>query len=191
MPLLLLLIVFVMVPVLELWLILQVADLLGGDSRGAALTVLLLVGDSLLGAALLRSQGRAVWREFTRAIDERRMPSREIVSGGFVILGGALLLTPGFLTDLMGLSMLLPPTRRLLGGWVMGMLSRRVRLSFAIADTGLRNFRRSEAPRRWDFEAEDVTDDVTGHVSGAAIEPPDPAGADEPDFNFQTQPPEQ
>ncbi len=186
MPLVLLIIVFIVVPVLELWLIIEVADLLGGDNLAVGITIGLLVLDSLLGAALLRSQGRAVWRQFTGAIDERRMPAREIVDGGFVIVGGVLLLTPGFLSDLLGVLMLLPPTRRVFGGWVMGMLSRRVRLAFSIADTGLSNFQRSKQPRRWDYEAEVAAEDVTKRAPDTAFSPPELEGGDEPDFDFQT-----
>ncbi|MBI4898081.1 MAG: FxsA family protein [Actinobacteria bacterium] len=186
MPLVLLIIVFIVVPIVELWLILQVAELLGGGATGAALTIGLLVLDSLLGAALLRSQGRAVWRQFTGAIDERRMPAREIVDGGFVIVGGVLLLTPGFLSDLLGVLMLLPPTRRVFGGWVMGLLSRRVRLAFSIADTGLSNFQRSRQPRRWDYEAEDIADGVTERAPDTAFSPPELSDGDDPDFDFQT-----
>lgn len=185
MPFLLILIVFVVVPVVELWLILQVADLLGGGETGAGLTILLLIADSLLGAALVRSQGRAVWRQFTRAIDERRMPAREIVDGGFVIVGGVLLLTPGFLSDILGVLMLVPPTRRLFGGWVIGLLSRRVRLAFKIVDTGLQNFPRSRQPRRWDHEAEDVAERASETATAA---PTLPRG-DDPDFDFDTRPP--
>jgi UPF0716 family protein affecting phage T7 exclusion len=185
MPLLLILIVFIVVPVVELWLILQVADLLGGGDTGAGLTIALLLADSLLGAALMRSQGRAVWREFTKAIDERRMPAREIVDGGFVIIGGVLLMMPGFLSDILGLLMLVRPTRRLFGGWVIGLLSRRVRLAFKIVDMGLQNFPRSEQPRRWDFEAEDVAE----HAADTAMAPPELPSGDELDFDFEKRPP--
>ena len=183
MLLLLLIVVFIIVPVVELWLILQVADLLGGGARGGALTILLLVLDSLLGAALLRSQGRAVWRQFTSAIDDRRMPAREIVDGGFVIVGGVLLLTPGFISDILGVLMLVPPTRRIFGGWVIGLLSSRVRLAFTIADTGLPNFQRYRQSRQWDYEAEDVAE----HAQDTAISPPDTTSDDDPDFDFQTR----
>lgn len=187
MPLMLLILVFIVVPIVELWLILQVAELMGGGARGAALTIGLLVADSLLGAALLRSQGRSVWRQFTGAIDARRMPAREIVDGGFVIVGGVLLLTPGFLSDIVGILMLIPPTRRIFGGWVIGLLSSRVRPAFTIADTGLSNFQRSRQSRRWDHEAEDVVE----HAQDTAISPPEKISSDEPDFDFRKQRPKQ
>ena len=59
----------------------------------------------------MRSQGRAAWLRFNRALAEGRVPGREVMDGALVIFGGALLLTPGFLSDFLGLILLLPPTR--------------------------------------------------------------------------------
>jgi UPF0716 protein FxsA len=82
-----------------------------GQAIGVLPTIALLIADSLLGAALMRSQGRAAWRKFNAALAEGRVPHREVLDGALVIFGGALLLTPGFLTDILGLFLLLPPTR--------------------------------------------------------------------------------
>lgn len=148
----LLVILFICVPILELWLILQVAELLGGGASGAALTIALLIADSLLGAWLVRSQGRTVWRDFSNALNAGKMPAREGVNGGFVILGGTLLLLPGFLSDIVGIAMLVPPTRKVFGGWVLNFVSRRVRVGFTgqtgPADSGMRDFAHSDQPRR-------------------------------------------
>src|SRR5919199_937031 len=108
MPLALLLALFIVVPLAELYVILQV-----GDWLGVGWTILLLAADSVLGAALLRSQGRAVWRRFNEALATGRMPHREVQDGVLVIFGGAFLITPGFITDIIGVIMLLPPTRPL------------------------------------------------------------------------------
>ena len=121
MPLLPLVVLFVLVPIAELYVILQV-----GDAIGAVPTILILVADSLLGSVLLRSQGRSVWRKFNAAIAEGRMPHREIVDGVAVIFGGAFLLTPGFLTDVVGLLLLLPPTRAALRRLVVRRIGRRI-----------------------------------------------------------------
>ena len=107
MPLLALLALFIIVPLAELYVILAV-----GDAIGAPLTILLLAADSVLGSMLLRSQGRVVWRRFNEALAAGRMPHREVQDGVAVIFGGAFLITPGFLTDIFGLLLLLPPTRR-------------------------------------------------------------------------------
>jgi UPF0716 protein FxsA len=68
----------------------------------------------VLGSLLMRSQGRAAWRRFNAALSEYRVPAREVIDGVLVIFGGALLLTPGFITDVFGLLFLLPPTRAVL-----------------------------------------------------------------------------
>jgi len=109
MPILVLVLLFLVVPLAELYVILKV-----GDAIGVLWTILILVADSILGAILLRSQGRAVWRRFNEALQAGRMPHREVQHGVAVISGGALLLTPGFLSDFLGLALLLPPSRALI-----------------------------------------------------------------------------
>ena len=109
MPFALLLVLFILVPLAELYVILQV-----GDAIGAVWTILLLAADSVLGAWLMKSQGRAVWGRFNAALAEGRAPTREVFDGVFVIFGGAFLITPGFITDIVGLFLLLPPTRALI-----------------------------------------------------------------------------
>lgn len=110
----LLVVIFVAVPIIELFVILQV-----GEAIGVLPTIALLVVDSVLGSVLMRSQGRAAWARFNAALAERRVPAREVVDGVLIVFGGALLLTPGFVTDLLGLSLLLPPTRALLRGVIV------------------------------------------------------------------------
>ena len=106
---LILLLLFIVVPLIELYVIIQV-----GQAIGLIPTLALLVLDAVLGAWLLRSQGRAAWRRFNEALAERRVPHREVFDGVLVILGGALLLTPGFVTDIFGLLFLIPPSRDLI-----------------------------------------------------------------------------
>jgi UPF0716 protein FxsA len=103
---LLLILIFIVVPIAELALLIQVGDLIG-----VWWTIALLIADSILGAMLMRSQGRAVWRRFNVALQSGRPPAREVLDGMLVIFGGALLLTPGFISDIFGLVFLLPPTR--------------------------------------------------------------------------------
>ena len=106
MPLLLLFVLFIVVPIAELWAIIEV-----GQAIGVLPTIGLLLLDSVLGTVLMRSQGRLAWRRFNEALAAGRPPAREVFDGGLVILGGAFLLTPGFLTDFLGLALLLPPSR--------------------------------------------------------------------------------
>jgi len=109
----LLIVVFVVVPIIELAVIIQIGQLIG-----VLPTIALLVIDSIVGSMLLRAQGRAAWERFNRALAERRPPAREVLDGVLIIFGGALLITPGFVTDVLGLLLLLPPTRALLRGVV-------------------------------------------------------------------------
>jgi UPF0716 protein FxsA len=102
----LLLVLFIVVPLVELYVIIKV-----GGAIGVLPTIALLLLDSILGTMLLRSQGRAVWRRFNAALSENRIPAREVFDGAMVIVGGTLLLTPGFVTDIFGLIFLIPPTR--------------------------------------------------------------------------------
>jgi UPF0716 protein FxsA len=110
-------VLFIVVPMAELAVIIQVGQLIG-----VWWTIAILVADSILGSVLMRSQGRAAWRQFNAATRAGRVPAREVLDGALVIFGGALLLTPGFLTDVLGLALLLPPTRAL----VRGVLARRL-----------------------------------------------------------------
>jgi UPF0716 protein FxsA len=122
----LLVILFIAVPLVELYVIIQV-----GQWIGAGPTIALLLLDSILGAALLRHQGRAAWRRFNLALNEGRVPHRETFDGAMVIFGGALLLTPGFLSDIAGLLFLLPPTRALIRRVFLREAMRRMTVTMA------------------------------------------------------------
>jgi UPF0716 protein FxsA len=117
----LLVVLFIVVPIAELYVIIQV-----GEAIGALPTIALLIADSILGSLLMRTQGRSAWRRFNMALAEGRIPHREVLDGALVIFGGALLLTPGFLTDILGAVLLLPPTRALVRGSVARRLLPRV-----------------------------------------------------------------
>jgi UPF0716 protein FxsA len=135
MPLLALIAVFIAVPLVELYVILKV-----GDAIGVVWTILILAADSVLGSLLLRSQGRSVWRRFNDAFAAGRMPHREVIDGVLVIFGGALLITPGFVTDVVGLMLLIPPTRALVRRLAMRRLGRRVSAGVADAAERRRGF---------------------------------------------------
>jgi UPF0716 protein FxsA len=115
-----LVLVFIVLPIAELYVIIKV-----GGAIGVLPTIALLIADSFLGAALLRSQGRAAWRRFNDALASGRVPAREVFDGTMIILGGAFLLTPGFITDIIGLVLLIPPTRALFRGVITRMALRR------------------------------------------------------------------
>src|SRR5829696_6423398 len=101
-----LVLLFIAVPLAELAVIIQV-----GQAIGVWWTIGLLLADSILGSWLMRQQGRTAWRRFNEAMQAGRVPAREVLDGALVIFGGALLLTPGFITDIFGMALLLPPTR--------------------------------------------------------------------------------
>lgn len=102
----LLLIAFIVVPIVELAVIIQV-----GGYIGVWQTIGLLILDSVIGAVLVKREGRRAWDAFRRALAETRWPGDEVTQGALVLFGGALLLTPGFVTDLVGLFAVVPPTR--------------------------------------------------------------------------------
>lgn len=114
-----LVVLFILVPLVEIVIIIQV-----GQVIGAWWTVGLLVADSMLGAWLLRREGARAWRAFREALAEGRWPGDEVAQGSMVIVGGTLLLTPGFLTDVVGFLLLVPVSRRIASRTVR----RRVRL---------------------------------------------------------------
>src|SRR4051794_16264849 len=120
----LLFLIFIVVSLAELYVIIQV-----GEAIGVLPTIGLLLLDSLLGSMLMRSQGRAVWLRFTDATRAGRPPAREVLDGALVLLGGAFLLSPGFLTDILGALLLLPPTRALVRRTVARRLLQRMTAS--------------------------------------------------------------
>jgi UPF0716 protein FxsA len=159
MRLLALIVVFILVPLAELYVILRV-----GDAIGVGWTILLLVADSVLGALLLRSQGRSIWRRLNKALTEGRMPHREVVDGVLVVFGGAFLLTPGFITDVIGLVLLIPPTRALIRPLVVRRLSRRVAAG-VVGDSAGPSRRRPPGAGR-DFDVEGTASEYDAPTKG-------------------------
>jgi UPF0716 protein FxsA len=111
---------FIVVPIVELYVIIQIGSLIGVWP-----TIALLLADALLGSLLLRHQGRGAWRRFNLALAERRFPGREVADGLLIAIGGTLLLTPGFVTDIVGLLFLIPPTRAIVRHFLRGYMTRR------------------------------------------------------------------
>ena len=116
-----LVLLFIVVPLAEIYVLIQV-----GEAIGPWWTIGILIADSVLGSVLLRMQGRAAWRRFGDAVQAGRVPAREVIDGALVIAGGVLLLTPGFLTDVLGLALLLPPSRALVRRMLVRRLARRM-----------------------------------------------------------------
>ena len=116
-----LVLLFIVVPIAELYVIIKV-----GEAIGILPTLAILLADAVLGSLLLRQQGRAAWRRFNATIAAGRFPGREAADGVMVAVGGTLLLTPGFISDVAGLLLLLPPTRTLIRSGLFRYLRRRV-----------------------------------------------------------------
>ena len=146
----LLVVLFITVPILELFLIIQV-----GQAIGPWWTILLLVAASIVGSLLMRSQGRAVWRRFNDTLAAGRPPAREVLDGVLVIFGGALLLTPGFASDIAGLLFILPPTRAALRRVLVQRLTHRM----VVAGSGAFAARRTR-PRPDDWDVDGTATDV-------------------------------
>jgi UPF0716 protein FxsA len=97
---------FVVVPIVEIFVLIQI-----GQVIGPWWTILLLVADGVLGSWLVKHEGRRAWDALQEAIRSRRMPHKELADGALILVGGTLLLTPGFVTDIAGLFCVLPFTR--------------------------------------------------------------------------------
>jgi UPF0716 protein FxsA len=130
----LLFLLFIGLPIAELYVIIEV-----GQAIGLAPTLALLIADSLVGVVLVRAQGRSAWQRFNVALVEGRVPGSAVFDGAMVLLGGALLLTPGFITDIFGILLLLPPTRAMVKRLMGRMAKRRFAFTWGVAMPGGRS----------------------------------------------------
>jgi UPF0716 protein FxsA len=156
---LVLLIVFVVVPLAELYVLYQV-----GSAIGIGPTIGLLLLDSIVGTLLMKSQGAAAWRRFNEATSAGRIPAREVADGALIIFGGAFLLTPGFLTDIIGFVLLIPPTRAIFRKSIMVMFAKRNPWTFV----GMKAAPHAE--RAWNERAARRRSGVTNGVPGEYVE---------------------
>lgn len=113
--------VFVLVPLAEIWVILQVGQLIG-----PWWTIALLVLDSMVGAWLIRREGGRAWQALRDALQRGRMPARELADGALILIGGTLMLSPGFVLDLAGLLLILPFTRPVARRLLTSVVERRL-----------------------------------------------------------------
>ena len=127
-----LVLLFIGLPILEIYVIIQV-----GQAIGAVPTLLLLIVESMIGAWLVKHEGRRAWDALNEAVRTGQLPGRQLADAALVLVGGTLLLTPGFVSDIFGFFFVLPFTRP---------LARRI-LGFVIARRAVRRFG-GAAPRR-------------------------------------------
>jgi UPF0716 protein FxsA len=112
---------FVLVPLVEIWAILQVGQLVG-----PWWTIVLLVLDSLVGAWLIKREGGRAWRALRSALQSGRMPARELADGALILIGGTLMLSPGFVLDVVGILLILPFTRPVARRLLTSVVERRL-----------------------------------------------------------------
>jgi UPF0716 protein FxsA len=119
----LLTLLFIVVPIAELYVILQV-----GQAIGVLDTIVLLILVSVVGAWLAKREGLGVLRRIQRSLDAGRVPGTELIDGFLILLAGALMLTPGFLTDILAILLLLPPVRVVVRRQLRRRFARRIEI---------------------------------------------------------------
>jgi UPF0716 protein FxsA len=112
---------FILVPIAEIYVLIQV-----GQVIGPWWTILLLIADSIFGSWLLKREGAKAWTAFRVALGEGRMPARELADGILIVVGGTLMISPGFVTDVFGMLLILPFTRPLGRRLLARVLARRL-----------------------------------------------------------------
>lgn len=117
----LLVLAFVLVPIAEIYVIIQV-----GHVIGAWWTIVLLIADSILGSWLVKHEGARAFAALRTALASGRMPARELADGALILIGGTLMISPGFLSDLVGFALILPFTRPLARRLLTAVVSRRL-----------------------------------------------------------------
>ena len=124
-------VLFIGVPLLEIYVLIQV-----GQVIGPWWTILLLVLDSILGTWLIKREGSRAWRALRQALETGRMPGKELADGALILIGGTLMLSPGFVTDAFGILMILPLTRPVARRLLTALVGRRL-LAGSVVGTGL------------------------------------------------------
>ena len=104
---------FTLVPVVELYILVKL-----GTTFGVGLTLLIVIGTGILGATLSKREGLKVWFRIQEEMQNGRFPGNELLDGCLIFAAGALLLTPGLLTDILGFLMLIPRTRSIFKKWI-------------------------------------------------------------------------
>jgi UPF0716 protein FxsA len=129
--------IFIGIPILEIYVIIQV-----GHVIGAIPTVVLLVVESLIGAWVVKHEGRRAWDALNETIRTGQMPGRQLADAALVLVGGTLLLTPGFVTDIFGFFFVLPFTRPLARRITTAIVARRAVRRFGGREGGPASQRR-------------------------------------------------
>ncbi|MEM7141044.1 MAG: FxsA family protein [Actinomycetota bacterium] len=154
-----LLLLFAVVTLTEIWLIVQVNEVIGGWE-----TFGLLILDSAIGAFLVKQQGMSILGKIQASLTQGELPTNPLIDGLLVLIAGALMLTPGFLTDGLGLLLLLPPTRAV----VREVLKKRFAGRITVGGAGFQGFGTyGFDPGYTDVDGTDVTADPHDEPPGA------------------------
>ncbi len=116
-----LILIFIVVPLIEILLLIEI-----GSRIGALNTIFIIVLTGILGASLMRHQGFTIIRNIQRDLSQGRMPTGELINGALVLVGGIVLLTPGFFTDAVGFVLLIPATRMLILKKIQLLIRRKI-----------------------------------------------------------------
>jgi len=119
-----LMLLFILVPIIELALFLTL-----GERIGIPWTLALIVVTAVLGASLTRWQGFTTMARFQQRLRDGQIPGEELIGGIFILVAGALLLTPGFLTDVIGFSLLVPAFRKVLAKFMMKRYANKIEVN--------------------------------------------------------------
>ncbi|WP_109510021.1 FxsA family protein [Nocardioides speluncae] len=129
----LLFVLFVAMPIAEIYVLIQV-----GQVIGVWWTILLLIADSLLGSWLIKREGGRAWRALTTSLNTGKMPARELADGALILVGGTLMLSPGFVTDAFGMLLILPFTRPVARKILTRVVTRKLLASSYVVGHGTR-----------------------------------------------------
>ena len=116
-----LILIFIVVPLIEILLLIEI-----GSRIGALNTILVIVLTAILGASMMRHQGFTIMRNIQRDLSRGRMPTGELINGALVLVGGIVLLTPGFFTDAVGFILLIPATRGFIRKKIQLLIRRKI-----------------------------------------------------------------
>ncbi len=116
-----LILIFIVVPLIEILLLIEI-----GSRIGAFNTILVIVLTAIVGASMMRQQGFTIMRNIQRDLSQGRMPTGELINGALVLVGGIVLLTPGFFTDAVGFILLIPATRGFIRKKIQLLIRRKI-----------------------------------------------------------------
>lgn len=152
--------IFVIIPVLEIAVFIQ-----AGSIFGIGFTLMGIVLTAIIGAVLVRQQGFAVINEARRQMDRQKLPIKQVMDGAFIVVAGLLLVTPGFLTDSLGFIFLIPPARRIIGGWIINWFRNNAELNVHTRQYHDATFHSTRSPKSGDntiidIEAIEIKEDI-------------------------------